>query len=190
VNEIYGEVLIPILSGLPFAEELNIEAGYRLSDYDIDSVGTSAPTRSTASGRRPTGCGSAAVTSGPAAHRTSPSCSPHRRRPGASGHLERRRSVLARQPDRADRHRQLLGQPDRQGLRAHPWRATRSATPTAAKVETLCRQIMNADGNGGGDVYYRTGRTYNNSATGFDFPTLSATRTSRRRTPRPTRSAA
>ena len=38
VKEIYGEALIPILSRLPFAEALNLEVGYRLSDYK--SVGT------------------------------------------------------------------------------------------------------------------------------------------------------
>ncbi|OYX07339.1 MAG: hypothetical protein B7Z08_12505 [Sphingomonadales bacterium 32-68-7] len=37
VREAYGELLIPILSGLPFADALNLEVGYRASDYD--SVG-------------------------------------------------------------------------------------------------------------------------------------------------------
>ncbi len=37
VREIYGEVLIPVLADMPFAEALNLELGYRLSDYD--SVG-------------------------------------------------------------------------------------------------------------------------------------------------------
>src|SRR5690606_35892077 len=51
-----------------------------------------------------------------------------------------------------------------------------SANPTlnadAAQVESLCRQIMNADGNGGGDVYYRDGRTYSAVTFGLGFPTL------------------
>ncbi len=38
VREIYGELLVPILADMPFAESLNLELGYRLSDYD--SVGT------------------------------------------------------------------------------------------------------------------------------------------------------
>ncbi|WP_241233684.1 TonB-dependent receptor domain-containing protein [Altericroceibacterium xinjiangense] len=38
VQEAYGELLIPVLSDLPFARVLNLELGYRLSDYD--SVGT------------------------------------------------------------------------------------------------------------------------------------------------------
>ncbi|WP_160589216.1 TonB-dependent receptor domain-containing protein [Alteraurantiacibacter aestuarii] len=38
VKEIYGELLIPILNDIPFAEALNLELGYRMSDYR--SVGT------------------------------------------------------------------------------------------------------------------------------------------------------
>jgi outer membrane receptor protein involved in Fe transport len=38
VREVYGELLVPVLSDLPFVQELNLELGYRLSDYD--SVGT------------------------------------------------------------------------------------------------------------------------------------------------------
>lgn len=39
VYEAYGEVNIPILADLPFAEELSVEAGYRVSDYStIGSV--------------------------------------------------------------------------------------------------------------------------------------------------------
>ncbi|HEY6816938.1 MAG TPA: TonB-dependent receptor, partial [Croceibacterium sp.] len=39
VKEAYGELLVPVLSGLPFAEELNLELGYRLSDYS--TIGSS-----------------------------------------------------------------------------------------------------------------------------------------------------
>ncbi len=38
VKEVYGELLIPVLNGLPWAEALNLELGYRLSDYE--SVGS------------------------------------------------------------------------------------------------------------------------------------------------------
>src|SRR5690606_12907609 len=38
VREVYGEALVPLLAGLPLVETLNLELGYRLSDYD--SVGT------------------------------------------------------------------------------------------------------------------------------------------------------
>ncbi|WP_169053588.1 TonB-dependent receptor domain-containing protein [Alteraurantiacibacter aquimixticola] len=37
VGEVYGELFVPVLSGVPFFEELNLELGYRYSDYD--SVG-------------------------------------------------------------------------------------------------------------------------------------------------------
>jgi len=41
VREIYGELLVPVLSDLPFIEELNLELGYRYSDYDsIGGIGT------------------------------------------------------------------------------------------------------------------------------------------------------
>jgi outer membrane receptor protein involved in Fe transport len=33
VKEVYGELLVPVLRDLPFVEELNLELGYRLSDY-------------------------------------------------------------------------------------------------------------------------------------------------------------
>lgn len=41
VRELYGELLVPLLSDLPFAQSLNLELGYRLSDYDsVGSIGT------------------------------------------------------------------------------------------------------------------------------------------------------
>ncbi len=41
VRELYGEVLVPVLKSLPFAEALNLELGYRISDYStVGSVGT------------------------------------------------------------------------------------------------------------------------------------------------------
>jgi len=41
VKEIAGELLLPVLAGLPFVESLNISAGYRYSDYNL-SGGVSA----------------------------------------------------------------------------------------------------------------------------------------------------
>ena len=41
VREVYGEMLIPLLADLPFVRDLNLELGYRLSDYDsVGSIGT------------------------------------------------------------------------------------------------------------------------------------------------------
>jgi outer membrane receptor protein involved in Fe transport len=39
-KEVYGELLIPLLSNLPLAHLLNIELGYRTSNYSVASVGT------------------------------------------------------------------------------------------------------------------------------------------------------
>jgi outer membrane receptor protein involved in Fe transport len=42
VGEVFGEVRLPILSGLPFAHELSAEAAYRYSDYNTDVGAVSA----------------------------------------------------------------------------------------------------------------------------------------------------
>jgi outer membrane receptor protein involved in Fe transport len=34
VKEVYGELLVPVINDVPFVQELNLELGYRLSDYD------------------------------------------------------------------------------------------------------------------------------------------------------------
>jgi iron complex outermembrane receptor protein len=38
-KEIFGEVRVPILAELPFIQSLNLNGGYRSSDYDLDGVG-------------------------------------------------------------------------------------------------------------------------------------------------------
>ena len=35
VDEVYGELLIPVLNGIPGIEHLNLEVGYRYSDYEL-----------------------------------------------------------------------------------------------------------------------------------------------------------
>ena len=40
VYEAFGELRVPILSGLPFAEELTLEGAFRISDYNLGNVGT------------------------------------------------------------------------------------------------------------------------------------------------------
>lgn len=37
VKEVYGEILAPVLKDLPFAKSLELNAGYRFSDYDINA---------------------------------------------------------------------------------------------------------------------------------------------------------
>jgi len=39
VNEIFGEVRVPILADLPFVQGLTLNGGYRSSDYDLEGVG-------------------------------------------------------------------------------------------------------------------------------------------------------
>lgn len=39
VWELFGEVNVPLVSGVPFIDYLGIDAGFRYSDYDIDQVG-------------------------------------------------------------------------------------------------------------------------------------------------------
>jgi len=40
VYELYGEILVPVLKDLPFVKSLNLDAGYRMSDYEtIGTVG-------------------------------------------------------------------------------------------------------------------------------------------------------
>jgi hypothetical protein len=34
VDEIYGEVLLPLLEDIPLVRHLNVELGYRYSDYE------------------------------------------------------------------------------------------------------------------------------------------------------------
>ncbi|WP_022671698.1 TonB-dependent receptor domain-containing protein [Novosphingopyxis baekryungensis] len=40
VYEAYGEVRIPLLANIPFAEELTVEGAFRVSDYNLGNVGT------------------------------------------------------------------------------------------------------------------------------------------------------
>jgi outer membrane receptor protein involved in Fe transport len=174
VNEIYGEVLIPILSGVPFAEELNIEAGYRLSDYDIESVGTVgtykingewAPTNWL---RFRGGYQRAARAPNLAELFTAPTST--LAPPGTSSDGDPCSRANPTAPIGIGNY---SANPIGLNSDLQPQASDTFGNADAAKVETLCRQIMNADGNGGGDVYFRPGRTYNNSPSGFDFPTLS-----------------
>jgi hypothetical protein len=40
VKEVYGELLVPVLADIPAIKRLNLELGYRFSDYDSGSVDT------------------------------------------------------------------------------------------------------------------------------------------------------
>lgn len=156
VKEIYGEVLIPLLADLPFVEELNLELGYRLSDYSMDAVGTVSTYKINAeyapvSWLRFRG----------GYQRAS-------RAPNLAELFTAATSTLGTSGD---------GDPCSRANPAVPvgigsYSANPDLNPDAAQVETLCRRIMDADGNGGGDVYYRDGRTYSTVTFGLGFPTL------------------
>jgi len=174
VKELYGELLIPVLSGMPFAEELNLELGYRLSDYDIDSVGTVGTYKINADWA-PTewlrfrgGYQRASRAPNLAELFTAPTST--LAPPGTSSDGDPCSRANPTAPVGIGTY---SANPIGRNSELQPDASDTVGNPNAAQVEALCRQIMNADGQGGGDVYYRTGRTYNNSPTGFDFPTLS-----------------
>jgi len=72
-SEVYGELLLPIVSSKRFAESLELELGARYSDYD--TAGDVPPTRRCSAGRRSRACDSVAVTSLRIARPISTSCS-------------------------------------------------------------------------------------------------------------------
>ncbi len=166
-KEIYGELLVPLLADLPLVKALNLELGYRLSDYSMTTVGSVATWKINAdyapfdwlrfrggyqrASRAPnlaelfTAATSTLGTSndGDPCSRANPA------NPVGIGNYSAnpigKNSEL--QPDSAD----TFGNPD------------------ADKVEALCRQIMGADG---ADTYYTAGRTYSAVTAGFGFPQL------------------
>src|SRR5690606_10911637 len=155
-KEVYGELLVPLLSGLPLVEELNLELGYRLSDYSIDTVGSVGT------------------------YKINAEYAPFNWLRFRGGYQK-----ASRAPNLAELYTAATstlgtsgdGDPSSRANPAEPVGiGNDSANPTlhtdAAQVESLCRQISNADGNRGGDVYYRDGRTYSAVTFGLGFPTL------------------
>jgi iron complex outermembrane recepter protein len=170
-KEVYGEVLIPILSGLPFAEELNIEAGYRLSDYDIQSVGT---------------VGTYKINGEWAPFewlRFRGGYQRASRAPNLAELFTAATSTLGTSSDGDPCSRANPANPVGIGnYSANPIGQNSELQPIAsdtnggnadsAKVEALCRQIMNADGNNGAATYYAANRAYSAVTAGLGFPTL------------------
>jgi outer membrane receptor protein involved in Fe transport len=155
-KEVYGELLVPLLANLPFAHLLNLELGYRLSDYDISGVGTVGTYKIN---------GEYAPTEW---LRFRGGYQKASRAPNLAELYTSATSTLGTSNDGDPCSRANPAQPTGIGN----YSANSALNPDAAKVETLCRSIMNADGNGGGDVYYRDGRTYSAVTFGFGFPTL------------------
>jgi outer membrane receptor protein involved in Fe transport len=154
VKEAYGEVLIPLLAGLPFAHELNIEAGYRISDYS--TIGTSSTWKVNGEWapvewlRFRGGYQRAA------------------RAPNLGEVFTSRTQTLVGGAD---------GDPCSRGNTVAPFGyGNYSANPdenaaNAAAVEALCRQMM---GTAGAAQYYREGRVYPTGQTTTFVTSLSA----------------
>jgi iron complex outermembrane recepter protein len=153
VKEIYGELLIPLLADLPFAHALNLELGYRLSDYSIGTVGTVGTYKIN---------GDWAPISW---LRFRGGYQKASRAPNLGELYTAATSTLSTSSD---------GDPCSRANPANPrglgnYSANAALNADAAKVEALCRQIMGADGAA---VYYIDGRTYSTVTSGLSFPTL------------------
>ena len=78
-QEVYGEIIAPLVQDRPFFDEPDPRGGIRYSAYKVDAPGNPSYNTTTwkaaAPGSRSTASGSAATTSGRFARRTSPSCS-------------------------------------------------------------------------------------------------------------------
>ena len=151
VREVYGEVLVPLLADLPFIEELNLELGYRLSDYNtIGTVSTYkingewAPVdwlRFRGGYQRAS------------------------RAPNLGELYTAATSTLGSSFD---------GDPCSRANPANPagignYSANSALNTDAARVEGICRQLM---GTIGADQYYRDGKIYSTVTAGLSFPTL------------------
>jgi outer membrane receptor protein involved in Fe transport len=152
VKEAYGELLIPLLSGLPFAEEVNLEVGYRISDYS--TIGSNSTYKINGEWapiewlRFRGGYQRAA------------------RAPNLGEVFTARTQTLAASSD---------GDPCSRGNTNSPfgygnYSANPAENSNAAAVESLCRAVM---GSAGAAEYYREGRTFP-TGQGTFVPSLSA----------------
>jgi iron complex outermembrane receptor protein len=147
VREAYGELLIPVLADLPFIEQLNLEVGYRLSDYS--TTGSNGTYKingewEVADFLRFRGGYQRAV-----------------RAPNLGEVFTARTQTLVNGADGDPCSRSITVAPFGYGN----YSANTAANPDGAKVEALCRQLMGA---GGAAQFYRDGRTYpTNGVTAF-----------------------
>jgi outer membrane receptor protein involved in Fe transport len=170
-KEIYGELLVPVLADLPFAKALNLELGYRLSNYDITTVG-SVGTYKINGDYAPVEW----LRFRGGYQRAS-------RAPNLAELFTAATSTLGNNFDGDPCSRANPSSPVGIGnYSANPIgldselrpiaNDTNGGNPDAAKVEALCRQIMDRDGSGGSAVYYVANRTYSAAVGGLAFPTL------------------
>jgi iron complex outermembrane receptor protein len=153
VKELYGEVFVPLLRDLPFAKAVNLEIGYRLSDYDtIGSIGTYKFN------------GEWAVTEW---FRFRGGYQKASRAPNLGELFTSSTQIFTFNSDGDACSRGNITSPvGFTNYSANPIGQTSDLAPNAAdtfgnadaaKVEALCRQLMGTDG---ATQYYRAGRTY------------------------------
>jgi len=153
VREAYGELLIPVLADLPFVEELNLEVGYRLSDYS--TTGTNSTYKIN---------GEWAVTD---FLRFRGGYQRAVRAPNLGEVFTARTQTLVSGSD---------GDPCSRGSTVSPvgygnYSANSTANTDGAAVEALCRQMMGAEGSA---QFYRDGRTYPTNQGGAFITSISA----------------
>jgi outer membrane receptor protein involved in Fe transport len=153
VKEAYGELLIPILADMPFVETLNLEVGYRISDYST------------------TGSSSTYKINGEYAPvdflRFRGGYQKAVRAPNLGEVFTARTQTLVNGSD---------GDPCSRGSTVAPfgygnYSANPNGNTDASRVESLCRQMM---GTGGAAQYYRDGRVYDTNQGGIFISSLSA----------------
>ncbi|MES2699776.1 MAG: TonB-dependent receptor, partial [Pseudomonadota bacterium] len=149
VREGYGEVFIPLLAGKPFAEALNLELGYRYSDYDsVGGVhtfklnGEYAPTYWL---------------------RFRGGYQQANRAPNLGELFTARTQTLRASADGDPCSTAIVTQP----LGYGNYSANSALNTNAAKVLTLCQQLMTAEAVG---QYYDQDRVF--PTVGFNVPTL------------------
>jgi len=153
VKEGYGELLIPILSDLPFADSLNLELGYRISDYS--TIGSNST------------------------YKINAEYAPTKWLRFRGGYQRAARAPNLGEVFTARTQTLVLGadgDPCSRGSTVSPfgygnYSANPDGNPDAAKVEALCRQLM---GTEGATQYYRDGRTFPTNQGGAYVSSLSA----------------
>lgn len=153
VREAYGEVLVPVLANLPAIEEFNLELGYRISDYS--STGTDSTWKINAEW---------AVTDW---FRFRGGYQRAVRAPNLGEVFTARTQTLVLGADGDACSRGSTVSPFGYGN----YSANAAVNPDAAKVETLCRQMMGTEGSA---QYYRDGRVYGTNQGGVFISSLSS----------------
>jgi iron complex outermembrane recepter protein len=157
-KEVYGELFVPVLADLPFVKALNLELGYRLSDYDtIGAISTYKLNGEYAP------FGWLRFRGGYQRASRAPNLVELFSAPaqafGASAEGDPCSRANPYQGPTSSPFPNYSANPIGLDSELNPNTTDTFGNPDAAKVEALCRQLM---GTTGADVYYAAGRTYNN----------------------------